>query len=178
MRGLANATLHHHSESSEHSRNLLGRHTTCTMLRLKTLLCSTVTVREYRLNYVNNENILCNRGLAWQSQQKIMHWTIVLGVPTQVREYGECYQNSQPFAVTGISSTCYGRIQNSRLRTLGVPVSNSDSREALRNSHMPRSSKFELRFFFTVMFPYTNYKTYIGSSNAISWILRTFSKFP
>ena len=38
VRGLANATLCYHSESSEHSRNSLGRCTTCTMLRLKTLL--------------------------------------------------------------------------------------------------------------------------------------------
>ena len=51
----------------------------------------------------------------------------VVGVPTLVREYSECYQNSQLLAVTGISSTCYGRIQNFRLRTLGVPVSNSNS---------------------------------------------------
>ena len=54
-----------------------------------------------------------------------------MGVPTLVHEYSEYYQNSQAFAVTGISSTYYGRIQNFRLRTLGVPVSNSDSREAL-----------------------------------------------
>ena len=45
----------------------------------------------------------------------------------QVREYRESYQNSQPFTVTGITSTYYGHIQNFRLRTLGVPVSNSDS---------------------------------------------------
>ena len=51
----------------------------------------------------------------------------VVGVPTLVREYSECYQNSQLFAVTGISSTYYGHIQHFRLRTLGVPVSNSDS---------------------------------------------------
>ena len=51
----------------------------------------------------------------------------VVGVPTLMREYSKCYQNSQLFAVTGISNTCYGRIQNSRLHTLGVPVSNSDS---------------------------------------------------
>ena len=67
----------------------------------------------------------------------------MLGVPTQVREYRKSSQNSQPFAVTGISSTYYGRIQNFRFRTLGVPVSNSDSREASQNS----LTKFELRFF-------------------------------
>ena len=57
-------------------------------------------------------------------------------------------QNSQPFTVTGITSTYYGRIQNFRLRTLGVPVRNSDSREASRNSLTSSSSKLELRFFF------------------------------
>ena len=60
----------------------------------------------------------------------------------------ESSQNSQAFAVTGISSTYFGRIQNFRLHTLGVPVSNSDSGEASQNSLMPRSSKLELRFFF------------------------------
>ena len=58
----------------------------------------------------------------------------VVGVPTLVREFSECYQDSQLFAVTGISSTYYGRIQNFRLCTLGVPVSNSDLWEALQNS--------------------------------------------
>ena len=72
----------------------------------------------------------------------------MLGVPTQVREYRESYQNSQPFTVTGITSTYYGRIQNFRLRTLGVPVSTSDSREASRNSLTIRSSKLELKNFF------------------------------
>ena len=110
----------------------------------------------------------------------LIKFSTVVGVPTLVREYSECYQNSQAFEVTGISSTYYGRIQNFRLRTLGVPVSNSDSREALQNS----LTKFELGYFFSlsfslvVTFTYRNYNTYIGSSNAISRILRTFSKFP
>ena len=72
----------------------------------------------------------------------------MLGVPTQVCEYRESYQNSQSFTVTGITSTYYGRIQNFRLRTLGVPVSTSDSREASRNSLTFRSSKLELKIFF------------------------------
>ena len=75
-------------------------------------------------------------------------FSTVVGVPTLVREYSECDQNSQAFAVTGISSTYYGRIQNFRLRTLGVPVSNSNSGEASRNWLTPRSSKLELRFFY------------------------------
>ena len=69
----------------------------------------------------------------------------------QVREYRESYQNSQPFTVTGITSTYYGRIQNFRLHTLGVPVSTSDSREASRNT-LP-SSKLEFKIFF--LFPFT-----------------------
>ena len=71
----------------------------------------------------------------------------MLGVPTQVREYRKPSQNSQAFAVTGISSTYYGRIQNFRLRTLGVPVRNSDSREASRNSLTYGSPKLKLRIF-------------------------------
>ena len=71
----------------------------------------------------------------------------MLGVPTQVREYRKSSQNSQRFAVTGISSTNYGRIRNLRLRTLGVPVRNSDSREASRNSLTLRSPKLKLRIF-------------------------------
>ena len=74
----------------------------------------------------------------------------MLGVPTQVHEYRKSSQKSQPFAVTGITSTYYGRIQNFRLRTLGVPVSTSDSREALRNSLTLRISKLELRIFFSL----------------------------
>ena len=54
----------------------------------------------------------------------------------------------------------------------------SDSREASRNLLTPRSPNLKLRIFFTVMFTYGNYNTYIGSSNAITRILRTFSKFP
>ena len=81
--------------------------------------------------------------------KSIMLWTIVLGVPTQVREYGESSENSQSFAVTGISSTYYGRIQNFRLHTLGVPVSTSESQEASRNSLTPRSLKLKLRILFS-----------------------------
>ena len=52
--------------------------------------------------------------------------------------------------------TLCSHFKNFRLRTLGVPVSNSDSQEASRNSLMARSSKIELRFFVTVMFVYGN----------------------
>ena len=47
------------------------------------------------------------------SNKRLSHSTVsnklstVVGVPTLVREYSECFENSQPFAVTGISSTCY-----------------------------------------------------------------------
>ena len=92
--------------------------------------------------------------LYWLLDKRLSHSAVsnklstVVGVPTLVREYSECYQNSQLFAVTGITSACYGCIQNFRLHTLGVPVSNSDSREASQNLRMPQSSKFEFRFFF------------------------------
>ena len=39
---------------------------------------------------------------------------------------------------------------NFRLRTLGVPVINSDSGEASRNSLTPRSSKLKLKIFFSL----------------------------
>ena len=69
--GLANATLHHYSESSKHSLNSLKGQLSCSMLRLKTLanMSSRVTVRECRLKHANNENILCNRGLAQANRQ-------------------------------------------------------------------------------------------------------------
>ena len=47
------------------------------------------------------------------SNKRLSHSTVsdklstVMEVPTLVREYSECFENSQPFAVTGISSTCY-----------------------------------------------------------------------
>ena len=61
---LANATLHHYSESSEHSRNSLGRRSTCYLHRLKTLInvfdsCSW----EYRLKHVNHQKIRCTHCL-------------------------------------------------------------------------------------------------------------------
>ena len=86
-----------------------------------------------------------------------------MGVPTQVRECRESSQNSQAFAVTGISSTYYGRIQNFRLRTLGVPVSNSDSREASQNS----LTKFELRFFFSFIFSHCD--IYVWQLQHLHW---------
>ena len=45
----------------------------------------------------------------------------------------------------GFPAQC-NRIRNFRLRTLGAPVSTSDSQEASRN--LLRSSKLELQFFF------------------------------
>ena len=67
---LANATLRHYSESSKHSRNSLGGRLSCNMLRLKTSanVSSRVAVLEFRLKHANNENILCNYGLAQENQ--------------------------------------------------------------------------------------------------------------
>ena len=113
MGRLANATLHHYSESSEHSRNSLGRRSTCFLHRLKTLInvfdiCSSGVLTE---TCESPEDLLYSL-----SNKRLSHSTVsdklstVVGVLTLVREYSECYQNSQPFAVTGISSTCHVRI--------------------------------------------------------------------
>ena len=64
----------------------------------------------------------------WLSHNAVLNkLSTVVGVPTLVHEYSECFKNSQPFAVTGISGTCYVCINKFRLRTLGVPASKSDS---------------------------------------------------
>ena len=133
---LANATLRHYSESSEHSRNSLGRRSTCFLHRLKTLInvfdsCSLGVPAETRESPEDSLYSLSNKRLSHSTV--LDKPSTVVGVPTLVHEYSECYQNSQPFAVTGISSTYYGHIQHFRLRTLGVPVSNSDSREDSQN---------------------------------------------
>ena len=126
---LANATLHHYSESSEHSRNSLGRRSICFLHRLKTL----INVFDSCSSGVPAETCeLPEDSLYSLIDKKLPHSAVlnklstVVGVPTLVREYSECYQNLQLFAVTGISSTYCGRIQHFRLCTLGVPVSNSD----------------------------------------------------
>ena len=61
---LANVTLRHYSESSEHSRNSLGRRATDIMLRLKTLIkvfdsCSS----GFPTGHANHEKIRCTRCL-------------------------------------------------------------------------------------------------------------------
>ena len=134
--------------------------------------------RDFRLNYANNENILCNRGLTWQSSKvnALNHCVGSSNTSTRI-------QRILLKLATVCSDWDFQHIlclhSNFRLRTLGVPVSYSDSREASRNSLMPRSSKLKLRnFFFTVTFTLGNYNSYIGISNAITRILRTFSKFP
>ena len=103
------------------------------------------SVREYRLNYANNENILCNHGLTWQSSESnaLNHCVGSSNTSTQIQRI---LSKLAPFTVTGITSTHYCRIQNFRLRTLGVPVSTSNSQEASRNSL--RSSKLELKNFY------------------------------
>ena len=129
---LANATLRHYSESSEHSRNSLGRRSTCYLHRLKTLInvfdsCSSGVPTETRKTPEDSLYSLSNKRLSHSTVSDKL--SMVVGVPTLVCKYSECYQNSHLFAVTGISSTYYGCIQHFRLCTLGVPVSKSDSRE-------------------------------------------------
>ena len=62
--------------------------------------------------HANYEKIRCTRCLTKGCHNSAVSnkLSTVVGVPTLVREYSECYQNSQPFAVTGISSTCHVRI--------------------------------------------------------------------
>ena len=134
---LANATLRQHSESSEHSRYSLGKRSTGFLHRLKTLInmfnsCSSGVPVETRESSEDSLYSLSNKRLSHSAV--LSKLSTVVGVPTLVREYRECYQNSQPFAVTGISITCHAHISNFRLHALGVPVRNSDSRETLQNS--------------------------------------------
>ena len=105
---LANATLRHYSESSEHSRNSLGRQSTCFLHRLKTLIkvfdsCSSGVPAETRELPEDSLYSLSNKRLSHSTVSEKL--STVVGVPTLVREYSECFKNSQPFAVTGISST-------------------------------------------------------------------------
>ena len=134
--------------------------------------------RDFRLNYMNIENILCNRGLLWHSPDNALNHCVGSS-NTSTR-----MQRIFAKLATVCSDWDFQHIlwphSNFRLRTLGVPVRNSDSREASRNSLTPRSPKLQLRIFFlfTVTFTYGNYNTYIGSSNAVTRVLRIFSKFP
>ena len=102
--------------------------------------------RDFRLNYANNENILCNHGLLWHSSDNALnHCVGSSNTSTQMQRI---------FAklATICSDWDFQHIlwphSNFRLRTLGVPVRNSDSREASRNSLTPRSPKLQLRIFF------------------------------
>ena len=88
----------------------LGRHATCTMLRLKTLInmfdsCSSGVLTETRKSPEDSLYSLSNKRLSHSTVSDKL--SMVVGVPTLVREYSECFENLQPFAVTGISSTCY-----------------------------------------------------------------------
>ena len=58
--------------------------------------------REDSLYSLSNKRLSCSTVLDKLS--------MVVGVPTLMCEYSECFKNSQPFAVTGISSTCHVRI--------------------------------------------------------------------
>ena len=130
---------------------------------------------------MNIENILCNRGLLWHSSDNALN-NCIGSSNTSTR-----MQRIFAKLATVCSDWDFQHIlwphSNFRLRTLGVPVRNSDSREASRNLLTPRSPKLQLRIFFflflfTVTFTYGNYNTYIGSSNAVTRVLRIFSKFP
>ena len=112
------------------------RQSTCLLHKVKMLIN---VFNIFSLGVPTETRELSEDSLYSLSNKRLSHSAVlsqlstVVGVPSLVREYSECYQNSQPFAVTGISSTCHTRVYIFRLRTLGVPVSNSDSQEASRN---------------------------------------------
>ena len=96
---------------------------------------------------MNNENILSNHGLAWHSSKfnALNHCVGSSNTSTRM-------QRILSKLATVYSGWDFQHIlwphSNFRLRTLGVPVSTSDSREASRNSLTLRSSKLKLRIFF------------------------------
>ena len=77
--------------------------------RIKDALC--FSVQDFQLDMQ-----ITRRFAVLAVQQRLSHSTIsnklstVVGVPTLVHEYSECFENSQAFAVTGISGKCYVRI--------------------------------------------------------------------
>ena len=70
--------------------------------------CSSGVLAETRKLSEDSLYSLSNKRLSHSAV--LSQLSTVVGVPSLVREYSECYQNSQPFAVTGISSTCHARI--------------------------------------------------------------------
>ena len=109
----ANATLRHYSESSEHSRNSLCRQSTGFLHILKILInvfdsYSSGVPTETRKSPEDSLYSLSNKRLSHNAVSNKP--STVVEVPTLVREYSECYQNSPRFTVTGISSTRYVRI--------------------------------------------------------------------
>ena len=150
MTRFANATLRHYSESSEHSQNSLCRRSTGFLHILKMLInvfdsYSSGVPTETRESPEDSLYSLSNKRLGHNAVSNKP--STVVGVPTLVREYSECYRNLLRFTVAGISNQLCLH-SNFRLRTLGVPVSYSDSREASQNSLTLRSSKLKLRIFF------------------------------
>ena len=94
---LAKATLHHYSESSEPSRNSLGRRSTCFLHRLKTLInvfdsCSSGVPTETCESPEDSLYSLSNKRLSHSTVSDKL--STVVGVPTLVCQYSECYQNS------------------------------------------------------------------------------------
>ena len=86
----ANATLHHYSESSEHSRNSLRRQSICFLHRLKTLInvfdsCSSGVAAETRESPEDSLYSLSNKRLSHSTVSEKL--STVVGVPTLVCEY-------------------------------------------------------------------------------------------
>ena len=95
-------------------------------------MCLTFSDRDFRLNYANNENILCNCGLTWQSSKikPLNHCVGSANTSTRI-------QRILLKLATVCSDWDFQHIlclhSNFRLHTPGVPVNYSDSREASRN---------------------------------------------
>ena len=76
------------------------------MIGLKTLFAFQLGISDCTCESREDSlNSLLNKRLSHSAVSNKL--STVVGAPTLVREYSECFENSQPFAVTGISSTCY-----------------------------------------------------------------------
>ena len=95
----ANATLRHYSKSSEHSRNSLGRRSTGFLHTLKALI-NVFNIFQFGISdwtRESREGSLYSQLLDLPHSAFLIKFSTVVGVPTLVREYSECYQNSQRF---------------------------------------------------------------------------------
>ena len=140
---LANATLHHYSKSSKHSRNSLRGWLACIVLRLRTLadMSSRVAVWEFQHKYANTENVLKTRKrLQWLGFPahavlvfKILdcvHWEFqwVTAIHEKLHETRWCFE------VWNGNSSCFASVCRILSISLGVPMQLREFSEHSRNS--------------------------------------------